>query len=68
VAADLPVGIEMQQVADQPGVIAESVDEFLLKFGVALGVVMLVSFASLGFRVGIVVALAVPLTLAACSW
>src|SRR5262249_44232991 len=43
---------------------AESVDEFLLKFGVALGVVLLVSFASLGWRSGIVVALAVPLTLA----
>jgi multidrug efflux pump subunit AcrB len=65
IKADLPVGIEMQQIADQPEVIGEAVGEFLLKFVVALGVVLLVSFASLGFRVGIVVALAVPLTLAA---
>ncbi len=62
--ADLPVGVEFQQIADQPEVIGEAVGEFILKFGVALGVVLLVSFASLGFRVGIVVALAVPLTLA----
>lgn len=65
IRADLPLGIELQQIADQPEVIGEAVGEFLLKFAVALGVVLLVSFASLGFRVGIVVALAVPLTLAA---
>ncbi|MCX7379952.1 MAG: efflux RND transporter permease subunit [Alphaproteobacteria bacterium] len=64
IRADLPVGIELQQIADQPEVIGEAVGEFLVKFVVALGVVLLVSFASLGFRVGIVVALAVPLTLA----
>jgi len=64
IRADLPAGITMQQVSDQPAVIAEAVGEFLLKFCVALGVVMIVSFASLGWRVGIVVALAVPLTLA----
>jgi multidrug efflux pump subunit AcrB len=64
IQAGLPTGISMQQIADQPQVIRESVDEFLLKFVVALGVVLLVSFLSLGLRVGIVVALAVPLTLA----
>jgi multidrug efflux pump subunit AcrB len=64
VRADLPTGLAIQQIADQPQVVAESVGEFLLKFVAALGVVMLVSFASLGFRAGIVVALAVPLTLA----
>ena len=61
--ADIPAGIEMQQIANQPEVIGEAVGEFLLKFVVALGVVLLISFASLGFRTGIVVALAVPLTL-----
>src|SRR5207253_7912317 len=45
--------------------IRASVDEFMVKFFVALGVVMLVSFLSMGWRVGIVVAAAVPLTLAA---
>jgi multidrug efflux pump subunit AcrB len=62
--AELPVGLTLQQIADQPVVIEEAVGEFLLKFAVALGVVLLVSFASLGFRAGLVVALAVPLTLA----
>jgi multidrug efflux pump len=64
IRADLPTGIEMQQIADQPAVIADAVGEFLLKFCVALGVVLVVSFLSLGWRTGIVVALAVPLTLA----
>ena len=64
IRADLPAGITMQQIADQPEVIGEAVGEFVLKFCVALGVVMLVSFLSLGWRVGVVVALAVPLTLA----
>ncbi len=64
IRADLPTGIVLQQIADQPQIIADSVDEFLFKFSVALGVVLLVSFFSLGWRTGIVVALAVPLTLA----
>lgn len=64
IRADLPLGLELQQVTDQPLVIDEAVGEFLLKFVVALGVVLVVSFLSLGWRTGIVVALAVPLTLA----
>lgn len=64
IRAALPVGLELAQIADQPHVVAESVSEFLLKFAAALGVVLLVSFASLGLRAGIIVALSVPLTLA----
>jgi multidrug efflux pump subunit AcrB len=64
VRAELPTGLSVAQIADQPQVVAESVGEFLLKFAAALAVVMLVSFLSLGVRAGIVVALAVPLTLA----
>ncbi len=64
IRADLPAGLTLQQVSDQPRIIAESVNEFLVKFVVALGVVLVVSFVSLGWRTGIVVALAVPLTLA----
>ncbi len=64
VRADLPTGIEMTQIADQSQAIEEAVSEFLLKFGVALVVVLGVSFLSLGFRSGIIVALSVPLTLA----
>ncbi|RAI60217.1 efflux RND transporter permease subunit [Roseicella frigidaeris] len=62
--AELPVGLSLAVVADQPQVVAESVGEFLLKFAAALAVVMLVSVLSLGLRAGIVVALSVPLTLA----
>ncbi len=65
IRADLPTGVTFEQVVDQSQQIAEAVNEFLLKFAVALVVVMLVSFASLGFRVGIIVALSVPLTLSA---
>jgi multidrug efflux pump subunit AcrB len=62
---DLPAGLELQAVSDQPRIVAESVAEFLTKFAAALAVVLLVSFLSLGFRAGIIVALSVPLTLAA---
>ncbi|MCB4821107.1 efflux RND transporter permease subunit [Roseicella aerolata] len=61
--AGLPVGLELAKIADQPAVVQESVSEFLVKFAAALAVVMLVSFLSLGFRAGVVVALSVPLTL-----
>jgi multidrug efflux pump subunit AcrB len=63
IEADLPLGLTLQQTADQPQVVEEAVGEFLMKFVAALAVVLLVSFASLGFRAGLVVALAVPLTL-----
>lgn len=63
IRADLPTGIRLDQVADQSQVIGEAVSEFLIKFAVALGVVLVVSFLSLGFRTGIIVALSVPLTL-----
>jgi len=62
--AELPLGITLTQVSDQARNIAEAYDEFMLKFAVALGVVMVVSLIALGFRVGLVVAAAVPVTLA----
>lgn len=62
--ADLPAGVTLTKITDQAVNIHEAVDEFMLKFCVALVVVMLVSLLSLGWRVGIVVAAAVPLTLA----
>src|SRR5438309_1463934 len=65
ISASLPAGISFSKVTDQAVNIREAVDEFMLKFFVALAVVMLVSILSLGWRVGIVVAAAVPLTLAA---
>jgi len=63
--AEMPLGVGLSKVTDQSVNIRTSVDEFMVKFFVALGVVMLVSFISMGWRVGIVVAAAVPLTLAA---
>ncbi|PTY08737.1 MFS transporter [Opitutaceae bacterium EW11] len=63
--AELPVGITLTQISDQASVIRAAINEFMVKFFAALGVVILVSLLTLGFRVGIVVAAAVPLTLGA---
>ncbi len=60
----LPAGVELHQVSDQPAVVEEAISEFVFKFVVAISIVLLVSFLSLGFRTGIIVALSVPLTLA----
>ncbi|RFQ06393.1 efflux RND transporter permease subunit [Pseudomonas putida] len=62
--AELPLGVMFDKVSDQAEKIRIAVNEFMLKFFVALGVVMLISLLALGFRVGLVVAAAVPLTLA----
>ena len=62
--AELPLGLSLTKVTDQSVNIAASVDEFMMKFFAALLVVMLVSFLSMGWRAGLVVAAAVPLTLA----
>src|SRR5262252_7016687 len=64
IAAELPVGIEVTQIADQPHIVEQSISEFVETFVEALGIVLLVSFISLGWRTGIVVALSVPLVLA----
>ncbi len=62
--ADMPLGMSLTKVTDQAVNISAAVDEFMLKFFAALLVVMLVSFVSMGWRAGLVVAAAVPLTLA----
>src|SRR5256714_1224775 len=64
IAQTLPLGMTLEKVTDQAVNITSAVDEFMMKFAMALGVVLLVSLLSLGWRVGIVVAAAVPLTLA----
>jgi multidrug efflux pump subunit AcrB len=61
--ATLPVGMSFAKVTDQSTIIKDAIDEFQLKFFAALLVVMIVGLLSLGWRVGIVVAAAVPLTL-----
>jgi multidrug efflux pump subunit AcrB len=65
IARALPAGVRFTKVVDQAVNIREAVGEFMLKLFVALAVIMIVSLISLGWRVGIVVAAAVPLTLAA---
>ncbi|KRB08010.1 efflux RND transporter permease subunit [Lysobacter sp. Root690] len=65
IGSELPLGMSLSKVTDQAVNIDSSVDEFMLKFFAALLVVMLVCFVSMGWRVGLVVAAAVPLTLAA---
>ncbi|HHJ4610633.1 TPA: efflux RND transporter permease subunit [Raoultella ornithinolytica] len=62
--AAMPLGLTLTKVTDQSVNIGASVDEFMIKFFAALLVVMMVCFVSMGWRVGVVVAAAVPLTLA----
>jgi multidrug efflux pump subunit AcrB len=64
ISEEMPLGMSFTKVTDQSVNITEAYDEFMLKFFVALAVVIVVSLVSLGFRVGLVVAMAVPLTLA----
>ena len=61
---DLPVGIEVHQYSNQPEVVKRSVDEFMKTLLEAVVIVLAVSFFSLGFRTGLVVALSIPLVLA----
>lgn len=65
IQANLPVGMTIAKVTDQSAIIRQAVGEFQQKFFVALLVVMIVGLVSLGWRVGIVVAAAVPITLSA---
>lgn len=64
IKAELPVGVEWSTVSFQPRVVEESVGEFQRSFAESLVIVLVVSFLSLGFRSGIVVAISVPLVLA----
>jgi multidrug efflux pump subunit AcrB len=64
VEADLPVGITVHRVANQPEVVDKSFEEFISSLFEALAIVLVVSFISLGVRTGVIVALSVPLVLA----
>jgi multidrug efflux pump len=59
-----PVGVDIIHMADQAKVVDKAVTEFLRSFAEALAIVLAVSFISLGWRTGIVVAFSVPLVLA----
>ncbi len=63
-AADLPIGIEPILVADQPATVDQAIAEFTESLWQAILIVLAVSFLALGVRAGMVVAFAIPLTLA----
>ena len=63
--AGLTVGVQATLVADEPQVVTHTLNKFLLKLAVAIGIVLLVSYATLGLRSGLVVATAFPLVLGA---
>jgi len=63
--AKLPLGVEIGEAASQPDAVKRSIDAFVRALAEALFVVLLVTFLSLGLRTGLVVALSIPLVLAA---
>ena len=63
--AALPVGVELGKAASQPEAVKRSVDAFVSALAEAVIVVLAVTFISLGLRVGMVVAISIPLVLAA---
>ncbi|MCE4074840.1 efflux RND transporter permease subunit [Stenotrophomonas acidaminiphila] len=60
----LPAGMELRKVSDQPHAVKDSVGEFVKVLTEAVVIVLLVSFFSLGWRTGLVVAVSIPLVLA----
>ncbi|UPK25360.1 efflux RND transporter permease subunit [Bradyrhizobium sp. 195] len=64
ITADLPIGIEPTLVADQAVVVGNAIGEFMTSLLQAIAIIMVVSFISLGIRPGLIIALAIPLTLA----
>ena len=64
ITADLPLGIEPKLVADQAVTVESAISEFMTSLWQAIAIILVVSFISLGVRPGLVIALAIPLTLA----
>ncbi len=64
IKTELPLGLEIGQVSNQPDIVDESIGEFVKSLIEAVIIVLIVSFVSLGLRTGIVVALCIPLVLA----
>ena len=61
--ADLPIGIEPKLVADQAATVDSAISEFMTSLWQAVAIILVASFVSLGIRPGLVIALAIPLTL-----
>ncbi len=64
VRTSMPAGLEIHRVSDQPAVVDDSIHEFVKTLVEAIVIVLAVSFLSLGFRTGLVVAGCIPLVLA----
>jgi multidrug efflux pump subunit AcrB len=64
IAHELPVGVSMERVSDQPAVVEEAVSGFTRALFEAVAIVLAISFVSLGLRAGLVVAISIPLVLA----
>ncbi|MCK0196519.1 efflux RND transporter permease subunit [Ancylobacter sp. 6x-1] len=65
ITADLPIGIEPHLVADQAVTVKGAISEFMESLWQAIAIILVVSFIALGVRPGLIVALSIPLTLAA---
>jgi multidrug efflux pump subunit AcrB len=65
IQGELPIGVELGQIADQPQVVVKYIGEFMTALAEALIIVLIVSFLTLGWRAGMVVALTIPLVLGA---
>ncbi|MEN6388952.1 MAG: efflux RND transporter permease subunit [Syntrophomonas sp.] len=61
---DLPAGLEIHQVADQPKVVKESINEFVITLLIAIAIILIVCLFTLGIRTGAVVAIVIPLVIA----
>ncbi|WP_377298013.1 efflux RND transporter permease subunit [Rhizobium sp. SGZ-381] len=64
VVSDLPIGVDVERVSDQPAVVDEAVSGFTRALFEAIVIVLAISFISLGVRAGMVVAVSIPLVLA----
>ncbi len=65
--AELPAGLKLTQVASMPQAVGRSIQDFVEAVAEAIGIVLLVSLISLGFRTGMVVVISIPLVLAATA-
>ena len=64
IIADMPIGVDIGRVSDQPAVVEEAVSRFTQALFEAVAIVLAISFISLGLRAGLVVAISIPLVLA----
>ena len=65
--ASLPAGLKLTEVSSMPHAVGHSIDDFVEAVAEAIGIVLVVSLISLGFRTGMVVVISIPLVLAATA-